>query len=127
PYTVLRSEGGGITSSLGKAIFEQYPQRHDAVAPGDLLAFVVSPAVVGDGHFVDAIAPLEDLRGDLRLDAESVALELEGPQHFHPHRFVAGFHVRQDRVVEDVGEKGERAVAHVVRKQKDAAAAEETR
>src|SRR5712671_5137365 len=82
----LRSEGAGRTRSLGKAVFEQHPERDDTVAPGNLLAFVVAAAVVGDRHFVDAITPLEDLRRDLRLDAEAVALEPERPQHLDPHR-----------------------------------------
>ena len=57
---------------LDEAVFEQHPERHEAGRPRDLLAFIVAAAGVGDRHFVDAVAALEDLRGDLRLDAEAV-------------------------------------------------------
>src|SRR6266699_3906855 len=95
PCKALRTEGAGGTRSLCKAILEQDPERHDAIAPGNLLALVVTTAVVSNRHFVDAITALEDLGGDLRLDAEPVALQLKRPQDFHPHRLVAGLHVGQ--------------------------------
>ena len=49
----LRTEEAGRTSSLGKAIFQQNPQRDDPVAPRNFFAFIVTTAVVGNRHFVD--------------------------------------------------------------------------
>ena len=48
-------------------------------------------------------------------------------EHFAAHHLVAGLHVRQHRVVEDVGEQREHTVAEVVREQEHAVAAEEPR
>src|SRR6185503_9620261 len=78
-----------------EAMFEENPQRDDAVAPADLLAFFVCASVVADGNFVDAVAALEDLGGDLRLDAKAVGLEIEAVEDLAPHHLVAGLHVRQ--------------------------------
>jgi hypothetical protein len=55
--------------SLAESISQQHPQRDNPVAPPDLLPFVVAAAVVGDGNLVNAVAPLEDLRRELGLDA----------------------------------------------------------
>ena len=67
-----RTAAGAGARSLGEPVLQQHPQRDEAVAPGDLLALFVAAAVVGDRHFVDAVAALEDLRRQLRLDAEAV-------------------------------------------------------
>src|SRR5204863_5893860 len=99
----------------------------DAVAPSDLFALVISPPVVGDGHFVHAIPALENLRRNLGLDAESVALELERSEHLDPHCLIAGFHVGEDRVVKNVREKRKQPVSQIVREEKHTPPAEKSR
>src|SRR5688500_12533691 len=106
----LRTEEAVRTSSLGEAVLDEDPERDHTVAPRNLLALFVTTPVVRDWHLVHAVPALEDLRRYLRLDAEAVAVERKRPEHFDPHRFVAGLHVGQRGVVEDVGQKGEEPI-----------------
>jgi hypothetical protein len=48
--------------------------------------------------------------GDLRLDVEPVGGQSEAARHRRAHDLVAGLHVRDRRPVEQVGQRGERAV-----------------
>src|SRR5688572_1158221 len=111
--------------SLHESVFHQHPEGDDAVLPADLLPLIVAATVVGDRHFVDAVAALEDLGGHLRLDPEAVGAQVEAVQHLAAHHLVAGLHVRQHRVVKDVGEQGQQPVAEIMSEQEDAVAAEE--
>ena len=51
----------------------------------------------------------------------------ERPQHFDPHRLVAGLHVGQHRVVEHVGQEREEQVPEIVREQEHAMPSEKPR
>src|SRR5687768_18540421 len=84
PCNGANSRAGAEAGSLAEPIFQQHPERDEAVAPGNLLAFVVAPAVVGDWHLVNPELPLEDLRGELGLDAEAVRLQAHRPQDLRP-------------------------------------------
>ncbi len=52
-----------------KSTPEKRNQHHYRVAPANFLAFVIFAAGVGDGHFVDAVAELEDSRRDFRIES----------------------------------------------------------
>src|SRR3954453_14932512 len=75
----------------------------DAVAPGDLLALFVRAAVVGDRHLVQARAAAQDLRRDLRLEAEVVGDEGDRAHESAAERLVADLHVADRRVEQHVG------------------------
>ena len=48
--------------------------------------------------------------GDLGLDVEAFGRQLEAPRHVAPHDLVAGLHVGQRGAVDDVRQRGQRAV-----------------
>src|SRR5207253_1234111 len=88
----------------------EQPVAHDAeerlegVLEADLLAFFVRAAGVGDGDFVDAPGRpvFGDLRRELRLEPESIRLQLDALQHLAAKDLVAGLHVREVQVREHV-------------------------
>ena len=90
------------------------PQRLQAVLPADLLAFLVRPAVIADGHFVDAEFPLGALHDDLRLEAEAVGADGDALQQIGAEDLVAGLHVRQVQIAEHVGDQRQALVDHGV-------------
>src|SRR5262245_35988539 len=85
PCSDGNSRAGAREGSLAEPVLQQHPQRDEAIAPRNLLPFFVAPAVVGNWHFVDAIVPLENLGGELGLDAEPVRLERQRPEHLAAH------------------------------------------
>src|SRR5947209_5719172 len=86
------------------------------VLPGDFLSLFVAAAVVGDADLEDpqAGADFGDFRGDLRLEAEAIALERDLIQHRFAEDLVADFHVGEVEVREHVAEAREEAVAQRV-------------
>ena len=75
------------------------------------LAFRVGPAVVADRDLVEPEARLRELRRELGLDAEAVAVDRRRLRMSRPDHLVAGLHVRQVEVVQDVREPGQEMVA----------------
>src|SRR5882672_6921429 len=69
--------GGSEAPSVAKAELHEGPQRCEAVAPRDLLAFVELTAHVRDRDLVDADPSLQDLRRDLGFDVEVIRSERE--------------------------------------------------
>src|SRR5204862_67184 len=57
---------------------------------------------------------LADLSRDLGLDREVVLAQVERPQHVGAERLVAGLHVGERRVEEEVREQAQEAVADEV-------------
>src|SRR5579864_1973714 len=96
---------------------DQGPQRAEPVLPGDLLAFVELAAVVGDRHLVDAIAATKDLGRDLRLEVKAVGDDRDAVEDLAVEELVAGLHVRDRRVVENVGDQRQHPVTDPVPEQ----------
>src|SRR4051812_6809397 len=105
-------------SSVEVGVAEDAVEGLPAVFPADLLALSVISAVVADGHLVDpapargpAVERWEmeasDLRGDLGLEAEAVALERDALDHFAAKHLVAHFHVGKVQVGEHIGKQRE--------------------
>ena len=103
-----------VWTLVGEAVADDAPEGLDAVFPGDFFAFFVGAAGVGDGDFVDAPVPFCDFGGDFRFEAETVGLELDALQDFVAENFVAGLHVGEFQIGEDVGEQSEDLVGDVV-------------
>src|SRR4051812_31463784 len=102
-------------ASVPEAVLEERPHGREAVLPRDLLPLVVGAPVVADRQLVDPEAATADLGGQLRLDAEvGLAQRLGRAQHLERESLVARLPVRQRRVVEDVREQREEAVAGLV-------------
>jgi hypothetical protein len=108
--------------SAEEVVLHDAPEGAEAVFPADLFAFLVGAAFVGDADFVQAAAAGGDLGGDLGLEAEAVFLDGDGADEVAAEDLVAGFHVGEVEVGEDVGAEGEEAVAEGVPEVEDAVA-----
>src|SRR6266545_788338 len=115
-------------STIHRLSIEQ-PVAHDAVErlqrvfQADFLALFVRSARIAHRNLVNAprgAALLGDLRGDLRLEAEAVRLELNALQHLAAENLVAGLHVRQVQVREHVRQRRQHLVGDVVPEVQDA-------
>ena len=84
------------------SILHQRPQRLYAILPGDFLALSIRPPGITDRQFENSRIPFCQLDGDFRLESESVALQRNAFQQVRPDHLVAGFHVRQIQVGDDV-------------------------
>src|SRR5436190_1362818 len=73
-----------------------------AVERRELLALFARARGVPDRHLVDANPPAEQARGDLRLDREAALAQAEGAEDLRGHRLLAGHHVGDPAVVEQV-------------------------
>ena len=104
---------------VDEAVTEERPDRRHRVLPADLLAFGHRAAVVADRHFVEPDVPLRQLGRQLRLDAEAIAVERRLLEDVAADRLVAGLHVRQVDVVEDVGQPGQEMVRDAVPVEQD--------
>ncbi len=100
--------------SVGEVVADDAPEGLDAVFPGDFLAFFVGAAGVGDGNFVDAPVAFCDFGGNFRLEAEAVGFELDALEDFATEDFVAGLHVGEFEIGENVGKQSEHLVGDVV-------------
>src|SRR5262245_23475658 len=85
-----------------RTILDDAPDCADAVAPADLLAFLVSAARIRNADLVDAAPHRRDLAGHFRLEAEAVFFDRDRLNDFPAEHLVAGFHVGQIQVRERV-------------------------
>src|SRR5215813_11857595 len=97
--------------SIHESIFDQGPDGRETVAPGDFLAFRKIAAIIRDRHLVEFVFALEDFGGDLRLEIEAVRPDLEVFDHVGAEDFVTGLHIRENRVVKQIGDEREHLVA----------------
>src|SRR6266550_8966429 len=88
--------------SVPEAVLEERPQCRESVAPRDLLALVELTPGVRDRYLVDPDAALENLRGDLGFDVETIRLELHVVDEIAIEQLVARLHVGERRVEQHV-------------------------
>src|SRR5262245_29137351 len=96
---------------IHEAVFNQRPKSRESVAPGDLLAFGKIAPVIRDRHLVEFVFALENFGGNLRLEIEAVRFNMDVFDHVGAEDFITGLHVREDRVVKQVGDESEHLVA----------------
>src|SRR5450759_2970027 len=89
--------------SVHEPVLNQRPERQKPLLPGDLLALFILPTGIGDGHLVDAYPFLKYLGRNLRLEVEAVRFYGDPLQRPAPEHLIAGLHVGNGRIVEDVG------------------------
>src|SRR5437764_13975541 len=94
-----RAGASADAASVREPILHERPDGGDAVAPGDLLAVLVSAAVIRNRDLVHTIPALENFGGELRFDAESIRSEGHRTQDVDAHGFETRFHVGEHRVV----------------------------
>src|SRR5665213_3628928 len=103
---------------IRETVADQAHQRHDPVAPGDFFSLVkVSPVVI-DGNLKKFNAAFEDFGGDFGLEIKPVRAQVDRTDEIALEGFVAGFHVSENGVIKNVGDEGQKFVAHVVPEQK---------
>ena len=84
----------------------------ETILPAYFLAFLVSAAVVGDAHFINADAFETSYFGShLGFKAETLLLEKDALDNICPEQLVAGLHVGEVQVGEHVGQESEETVA----------------
>src|ERR1035437_977273 len=59
------------TGLIHESIFDEAEEGRKTVPPTDFLPFVGLASRVGDGHLIDAVASLENLGGNLRLELKA--------------------------------------------------------
>ena len=99
---------------------EQGPQGREQVLQAYLLALGIGPPLVGDRDLVQPRSPLDQLRGQLRLQGEPVRRQRHRPEDVGPDQLGAGLHVGQVDVVQDVAQPGQKLVAQCVPEVQDA-------
>src|SRR5712671_14208 len=103
--------GSGNSRELVKEpVTKDKPQRRNAVFPPDLFALRVIAAGIVDAGLVETIPATGQLRGQLRLEAEPVGGQLHAFDALPPENFVAGFHVGEVEIAEQVREQREKPV-----------------
>ena len=107
----MRSESG---------VTEDRPQRADAVAPSDLLPFAVGSARIADRHFENPRAALGQLDGQLGLDVKRGAFERNALQQPRPHHLVAGLHVGEVQVADQIAQESQQLVSQRMTEKKRA-------
>src|SRR6476646_5905283 len=83
PPTHRPRENNERTSSRD-VVLDDAVQRVEPVLPADLLAFRVGAPGIGNPDLVNARSALGHLRGDLRLEAEAVLLDLNALYELPP-------------------------------------------
>src|SRR5262245_12086171 len=71
-----------------KPLLDEHLERPDAVAPADLLALCTRARFEFHRQLMNAMAAAQHASGDLRLDVETVGVELERACDVGPHDFV---------------------------------------
>src|SRR3974390_1861678 len=96
-------------------VFHNAVGRAHPILPSDLLAFLISAAVVRYSDLVHLqIAPVRDLGGNFRLKSEPRLLNLDRLYHLPPERLVARLHIGQVEIGQHVGKQRQRAVTDAV-------------
>src|SRR5687768_17323932 len=106
PTPLARPEAPRLAALLD-AVADDAIEGFEAVLDADLLALFVTSAAVGDADLVDPQPAVGDLGGDLRLEAESILLQLDALDHLPPEQLEAGLHVGEVEVGEGVAQRRE--------------------
>ncbi len=120
---VLHPEQGFITNvllatAMGEGTTEHGPDRRDPIPPTDLLPFLVTAPVVGDGDLIDPPPSLGDPYGEFRLDPKAFGLQFKTLKNFAPEDLVTGLHVSQVQVGKHIRKEGQQLVSHRMPKEK---------
>src|SRR6267378_3305577 len=99
-----------LSSGPRARVLGDAPECPYSILPGDLLAFLVSSAGVGDANLIDPTAEASDLGDDLRLEAEAGLLDRDLLDHLPPERLVAALHVREVQIGGQVREESQEFV-----------------
>ena len=95
-------------SQVGEKVeFDDVPESAETVNHADLLAFLVSAAIVADRHFVNRAFQFRYLGRDLNLEAKSPGSDSHDADNFSAKRLVSGLNVCDVQVSEEVREKGQ--------------------
>src|SRR5687768_5277580 len=106
-----RQARGGPFQSSEQVVPQDVSKGRDAVAPGDLLSFLIRSSRISDWYLEDSrIRPGEPCC-DLGLESESLRLERQRPGQLTPHRFIATLHVGEIEIAEHVAQRREHSVA----------------
>lgn len=91
-------------------VFGNHPDGFDSVFQADFLAFFVCPAVVADGDFEDFGLALGEFDGDFGLETEAIGADGDGLQQRGAEGLVAGLHIGQVEISDDVAHSRQRPV-----------------
>ena len=89
---------------VGGRVAGNRPQRANAVFPADLLAFGVRPARIADRHFENAAAALGELDASSGSTSNVELCQRNALQQVRAHHLVAGLHVGQVQVADQVAQ-----------------------
>ena len=105
-----------VQSLVPLPIPQDTPKRFERVAEADFFAGFVGAAGVADAEFIDTPAAAGDFGGHLRFNAEAVLLQVWQNllDYLTTKDFVAGFHIGEVQVGEDVRQRCQEAVGGVV-------------
>src|SRR5688572_21330488 len=93
----------GRASKAGRSVFPDAPGGAHAVAPTDLLAFLVGSSEIGNTDFVDpAAGNCGDLAGHFRLEPETIFLDSDALDDLTAKDLEAGLHVREIQICKRV-------------------------
>src|SRR2546426_770028 len=120
PSARMTAMRGSFPPSVEERVADDATDGTEAVLPRDLLARLIAPAVIGDRNLVDPTPQPRHLGGELRLETESIGLQIESGNQAGAKHLVAGFHVGQVQVREHVRKRRQEPVPHVVPEEQDA-------
>src|SRR5262249_20803740 len=103
-----------------QVVFENGVNRTNAILPGYLLSFRISPSVIRDSYFVHSAAFAGKLGDNFRFYSKTIFFYLNRFNNRRAERFVARFHICEIDVGEHIGEQGQKFIAYHVPEKKDA-------
>ena len=106
-----------MTDVAHRPILEQRPCGRHRVTEANLLSLRVVAAAVGDRHLEDAAPQFGDLDGDLRLEAKPIRSQRDALEELGSEDLVAGLHVGEVQVRQDVRHQRQDPVRHRVPEQ----------
>ena len=101
-------------------VFDYSINGADAVRPIDLLAFRISPAIVGNAHLVYPTTGAGELGDHFGFDTKAIFFDLNRFDNRSFEGFVARLHIGQVEVGKHVGKKGQKLVGDHMPEKEDA-------
>ena len=91
-------------SLVDKAVFDQGPDRLEAVPPVQFFAGLARARMIRDGHFHDAVSGFPDLGRYLGTKFKAGTIQRDRVQHFPAESLVAGRFVRDAGAVQNISQ-----------------------